>query len=66
VRYDGPVRAPIAKGQHIADLIVETPGVGAVSYPLLATADVAAGGVVERLTAAARLLLARLMAPEAS
>ena len=66
VRYDGPVRAPIAKGQHIADLIVETPGVGAVSYPLLATADVGAGGVVERLTAAARLLLARLMAPEAS
>ncbi len=66
VRYDGPVRAPIAKGQHIADLIVETPGVGAVSYPLLATEDVGPGGVAERLEAAARLLIARLMAPDAS
>ena len=25
IRYNGPVKAPIAKGQHIADLVVSTP-----------------------------------------
>ncbi|SDZ73553.1 D-alanyl-D-alanine carboxypeptidase family protein [Rubrimonas cliftonensis] len=57
VRYEGPVAAPITKGDVIAELVVETPGVGAVSHPLVATEDVPAGGVLARVTAAARLAL---------
>ncbi len=58
VVYDGPAPAPIAAGDPIARLIVESPGMAPVSHPLVATEDVAAGGVLARVTAAARLLVA--------
>jgi D-alanyl-D-alanine carboxypeptidase (penicillin-binding protein 5/6) len=59
VRFDGPIPAPIAAGQPIAELIVETPGVGAVTHTLVAAEAVAEGGVMKRLQAAAHLLLRR-------
>jgi D-alanyl-D-alanine carboxypeptidase (penicillin-binding protein 5/6) len=59
--YEGPAPAPIAAGQHVADLVVETPGVGPVTYPLVALQTVPAGGVVARVEAAARLLLAGVL-----
>lgn len=58
VRYDGPVAAPVSAGQRIGELIVETPGVGPVSHPLVAVEGIGEGGVLKRMEAAARLLLA--------
>ncbi|MFN3614327.1 MAG: D-alanyl-D-alanine carboxypeptidase family protein [Rubrimonas sp.] len=58
IRYQGPVAAPIAQGQQIAELIVETPGVGPVVYPLVAAEDVPEGGLLKRMAAAAQGLLA--------
>jgi D-alanyl-D-alanine carboxypeptidase (penicillin-binding protein 5/6) len=57
VRFEGPIPAPIAAGQPVAELIVETPGVGPVTHTLVAAEAVAEGGVLKRLQAAAQLLL---------
>ncbi len=57
VRYDGPVPAPIARGQRLGALVVEAPGVAPVEHPLVATEDVAPGGALTRILAAASLLL---------
>jgi serine-type D-Ala-D-Ala carboxypeptidase (penicillin-binding protein 5/6) len=46
--YVGPVRAPIAKGQHIADLIVRVDGLPAQSTPLVAEEAVAEAGFFGR------------------
>ncbi|SOH92166.1 D-alanyl-D-alanine carboxypeptidase (penicillin-binding protein 5/6) [Monaibacterium marinum] len=56
VVYDGPIAAPIAAGQHIADLLIETPGVGTMTIPLLAETDVAEGGPMTRIVSSAGLL----------
>lgn len=57
IRYDGPVAAPIAKGQEIAELVVEAPGMPPVRHPLVATDAVEAGGVLSRIAAGAELLI---------
>jgi serine-type D-Ala-D-Ala carboxypeptidase (penicillin-binding protein 5/6) len=46
--YAGPVKAPFAKGQHIADLIVSTPGMPAQSTPLVAEEAVGEAGFFGR------------------
>ena len=61
--YEGPVAAPIAAGQPIGELIVETPGVGAIRAPLVAAEAVAEGGYVTRLMAALSLFVDWLAAP---
>ena len=48
VRYDGPVKAPIAAGQHIADLIVETPSTPPQVMPLVAETAVGEAGFFRR------------------
>ncbi len=40
VVYDGPIKAPIKKGQHIANLIVKTPNLPPQTLPLIAEEDV--------------------------
>jgi D-alanyl-D-alanine carboxypeptidase (penicillin-binding protein 5/6) len=62
VRYDGPVPAPIEKGQKIAELVVETPGLETTVHPLVASEAVQKGGVLKRLEAAARLLISEIVA----
>jgi D-alanyl-D-alanine carboxypeptidase (penicillin-binding protein 5/6) len=49
VRYKGPLRAPIAKGQDIAMLIVRAPGQPDARLPLVAGEAVPAGGALDRL-----------------
>jgi serine-type D-Ala-D-Ala carboxypeptidase (penicillin-binding protein 5/6) len=49
--YDGPVKAPIKAGQHIADLVVTTPDAGAQVMPLVAANDVGEAGFFRRLWA---------------
>src|SRR3954462_2442367 len=40
IRYQGPVTAPIAKGQHVADLVITTPDTPPQIVPLVAGEDV--------------------------
>jgi dTMP kinase len=50
--YDGPVRAPIAQGQHIADLVVTTADMPPQTMPLVAANDVGPAGFFGRVWAA--------------
>jgi D-alanyl-D-alanine carboxypeptidase (penicillin-binding protein 5/6) len=47
--YLGPVKAPIKAGQHVADLIVETPGMPTQTLPVVAEADVGEAGFFRRV-----------------
>ena len=47
--YQGPVRAPIAQGQHIADLVVETEGMPPATMPLVAAEAVGEAGFFGRI-----------------
>ena len=49
IRYLGPIRAPIAKGQHIADLVVTTPDTGEQLMPLVAAEAVGEAGFFARI-----------------
>jgi D-alanyl-D-alanine carboxypeptidase (penicillin-binding protein 5/6) len=49
IRYDGPVKAPIAKGQHIANLVVTTSETGEQLMPLVAAEDVGEAGFFGRI-----------------
>ncbi|EQB32313.1 D-alanyl-D-alanine carboxypeptidase family protein [Sphingobium ummariense] len=49
VTYTGPIKAPIAKGQKIAELIVSTPDTPPQVMPLVAGEDVAEAGVFGRI-----------------
>jgi D-alanyl-D-alanine carboxypeptidase (penicillin-binding protein 5/6) len=51
LRYDGPVPAPIAKGQEIGQLEVSGQGVPPMVLPLYAGADIAKLGVLSRVPA---------------
>jgi D-alanyl-D-alanine carboxypeptidase (penicillin-binding protein 5/6) len=51
VVYDGPVKAPIKKGQQIAQLVVETGDTPPQSMPLIAAADVGEAGFFGRIWA---------------
>ena len=48
IRYQGPVKAPIAKGQHIADLVVNTSDAGDQVMPLVAAEAVGEAGFFTR------------------
>ena len=49
--YDGPIKAPIRQGQHIADLIVSTPDTPPQSMPLVAEKAVDEAGFFGRIWA---------------
>jgi D-alanyl-D-alanine carboxypeptidase (penicillin-binding protein 5/6) len=51
LRYDGPVPAPIAKGQEIGQLDISGQGVPPMVLPLYAGVDVAKLGVLSRIPA---------------
>ncbi|MDZ4095723.1 MAG: D-alanyl-D-alanine carboxypeptidase family protein [Paracoccaceae bacterium] len=59
--YTGPLTAPIEKGAQVAELVVHIPDLPDARIPLVAEASVSTGGFVTRLTAAARVLLSRMM-----
>lgn len=67
--YNGPIKAPIAKGDVIGELIISPEGLPEKRVPLLADRDVLRHGFVGRLVAAAQHVVARINsgpAPEAS
>ena len=47
--YRGPIKAPIARGQHVADLVVTTADMPAQTMPLVAEADVGEAGFFGRI-----------------
>ncbi len=49
VAFDGPIKAPIKAGAHIADLIVRTPDGPPQVMPLTAAADVDEAGFFDRI-----------------
>jgi serine-type D-Ala-D-Ala carboxypeptidase (penicillin-binding protein 5/6) len=55
VVYRGPVEAPVAAGDTIADLVVTVPDREPARFPLVAAADVPRGGLLRRIEAAAWL-----------
>ncbi|TMM50739.1 D-alanyl-D-alanine carboxypeptidase family protein [Sulfitobacter sabulilitoris] len=60
VVYTGPLNAPIAKGDKLAELVLARDGLPETRLPLVADRDVPRGGFVSRITTAAQLLLKRL------
>jgi D-alanyl-D-alanine carboxypeptidase (penicillin-binding protein 5/6) len=55
--YDGPLQAPIARGQKVAELVVKVGGIGDQRIPLVATEMVGEAGPFGRMLAALRHLL---------
>ena len=53
------IEAPIAKGDHIADLIVTIPGMQDKHIPLVASDDVGRGGFIPRIRTATQVILAQ-------
>ena len=48
VVFNGPIKAPIKAGQHVADLVVTSPDMPAQRLPLVADADVGEAGFFRR------------------
>ena len=59
VVYQGPVEAPIEKGQALAELVIAREGMPATRVPLVAETGVARGGFVPRVKVAASVLFDR-------
>ncbi len=55
--YMGPIKAPIAAGQHVADLVVETSDTPPQSMPLVAATAVGEAGFFGRLWAGLKSLV---------
>jgi D-alanyl-D-alanine carboxypeptidase (penicillin-binding protein 5/6) len=51
VVYEGPIKAPIAAGQTVAQLVVTTPDTPPQAMPLVAGKAVAEAGFLDRLWA---------------
>lgn len=67
VIYTGPLQAPVKAGDQVAEMIIHVPDLPDARVPLVAEADVAAGGFVKRVTTAAQKLIAEYLgAPAAS
>jgi D-alanyl-D-alanine carboxypeptidase (penicillin-binding protein 5/6) len=58
VVYDGPIKAPIAKGQHVANLVVQTGDTPPQTMPLVAAEGVDEAGFFGRLWAGLAALFA--------
>ncbi len=57
VTYDGPIKAPIVKGQPIATLIVTTADAGQQAVPLVAGEDIGEAGFFDRVWAGFKSLV---------
>jgi len=62
VSYTGPLAAPLAAGQPVAELIIRVPDLPDARIPLLTETAVNRAGFLGRLTTAARVLYARFTA----
>ena len=60
VVYTGPIRAPIAKGDELGELVFAPEGLPEMRVKLVAAEDVARGGFMARMRTVSGLLLTRL------
>ncbi|MGO4916630.1 D-alanyl-D-alanine carboxypeptidase family protein [Pseudogemmobacter sp. W21_MBD1_M6] len=58
--YRGPLEAPIAQGQEVAELVITREGLPEARLPLIADRAVAKGGFVPRIRTAAQILMGRI------
>ena len=56
VVYKGPIAAPIAAGDEVAELVIHVPDLPDARVPLVAETDIAKGGFLSRVTTSARIL----------
>lgn len=61
VVYTGPLSAPIAKGDQLAELVFTLEGLPETRLPLVADRDIAEGGFVSRISTAALVLFKTLV-----
>ena len=61
VVYDGPVPAPIRKGDPLGKLVMSAPGIAPVEVPLVAGGDVERRGPIGRAFAALGNLVHRVI-----
>lgn len=67
VLYNGPLKAPIAAGSQVAELVISVPDLPDHTIPLVTANAVAAAGFLQRLAKAAEVLMSRVLgAPEAA
>lgn len=66
VVYEGPVPAPVAAGDALAELVITVEDMESRRVPLVAEAEVGRGGFLTRLRSAAEALLAELAGEAAS
>lgn len=59
VVYNGPIQAPISKGQQIAELVIKPMDLPEIRLPLVAEADVAQGGFSVRMRTATSVLMSQ-------
>ncbi|KMK67740.1 D-alanyl-D-alanine carboxypeptidase family protein [Puniceibacterium sp. IMCC21224] len=60
VVYTGPLKAPITKGQKLAELIIRPEGLPEHRVPLVAQSAVARGGFLNRMMTVSNVLIGRL------
>ena len=61
ISYDGPLQAPVAQGDAVAELTITSPDLEPVKFPLYAGQDVEAGGIVTRIRASASILSSQVL-----
>ncbi|WP_366940648.1 D-alanyl-D-alanine carboxypeptidase family protein [uncultured Rhodospira sp.] len=64
VRYEGPIPAPIERGQEVATLVIEAPDIQPLTFPLQAGTNVERMGVINRIFAALRYIVVGLAMPD--
>jgi serine-type D-Ala-D-Ala carboxypeptidase (penicillin-binding protein 5/6) len=60
VVYNGPVNAPVVKGQKLAELVLKPEGLPEIRRPLVAATEVSSGGFLVRMKAVAQVLIKQL------
>lgn len=60
VIYEGPLRAPVLRGDPVGELVFKPEGLPETRVPLVASDDVLKGGFIPRLKTVSGLLLTRL------
>ncbi|NOE18376.1 D-alanyl-D-alanine carboxypeptidase [Ruegeria atlantica] len=57
VVYEGPINAPVKKGQQLAELVIKPEGLPEIRRPLVAAEDIAIGGFVVRMLTVGGIVL---------
>ncbi|WP_319546642.1 D-alanyl-D-alanine carboxypeptidase family protein [Ruegeria conchae] len=57
VVYEGPINAPVSKGQQLAELVIKPEGLPEIRRPLVADRDVPLGGFVVRIMTVGGIVL---------